>query len=1018
MHRSIRHLPLLLLALVLLASRAHAFGWPGDNDNIFPPAPAAKNSINFDGRGFMIDGKRTFIAAGALHYSRVPRALWRDRLLRIKRAGYNTVQTYVFWNFHEYKEGKFDFSGDRDFGAYLKLIHSLGMYAIVRVGPYDNAEWNSGGWPIWMRFKQGMVVRTDDKKFLFYLDRWLDHLMPIVASNQINHGGAVIMVQLENEDSRGAGTDLPDAYFKHLRDKCVALGLQVPYFFSGLNHSDNPAGDDPFDITKRTSPWYSSEFWTGWIQFYGSDPDRTEKRIRATWNVIANGGAGYSHYTMAGGSDFADWACDAQAASYDFGAPIGQAGDLRPMYYGFKRAALFATSFQRILANAPDSTPKHKADAVGTGVDTVARTGPAGTIVFLRNQTAAAVKAQVKDSTGKAFPAAGPLTLDPNEIMPIVEDYALAPGVRLNLAATHTLGTLINKNSVTLVIFGSPGDPAELHFTAVNTLPVVVKPAKSGAQVLTVSGREITYAAKIPALGPALSEFTVGPQIIRIIAVSGAMADHTYFVDMPDGSRDAVCGPDYVGEVGDHHGKMLFQTEQAVSDKGPALPTSLIAASGPIEPLVQTALSRSKQGKSQIPLLSAWLAAPGDTEAKPGYDDSHWKASKTPLAMGADGDISSYAWYRTTVDAPQAGSYSLNFSDIGDWVTVFVNGVHASSSAVQQRFKNPVTASLPVTLKAGHNSIAILAAEYGREKLHAYIGTLNEIDAKGISGPVTLGNATGAHVALTQWRYKLDSQGEADAAQISAPDLKTDSNGWQAAAVGQDLFNAKPGFAWLRMTLPNISGKNIRVHFGSVDDNATVYLNGKRLFHNTVYNQAFDVPLDSAWKPGGPNILTVLDENTNGTGGLTQGVDLLSDPADNGAPIDNWKMRGGVIVPKNSAWQKFNPKSVSGAPTFYETHFSMTPPAAEGPHPIIRIATDGLSRGHLWLNGHDLGRYPEVSPVNGYYMPECWLKNGVNTIVIFDEEGKSPESVKMVEETIASRVGYQLTTAPGDEKRR
>jgi beta-galactosidase len=469
MPRPQRFLPLLsfvFLALCLLTPRAHGFGWPGSNDNMFPPAAAAKPYIDFDGRGFLIHGKRTFIVSGDLHYSRVPRALWRDRLLRIKRAGYNTVQTYAFWNYHEYKEGQFDFSGDRDLGAYLKLIHSLGMYAIVRIGPYVNAEWDSGGWPVWMRFKPGLIVRDNNRPYLYYLDRWLGHLMPIVSSNQINHGGSVIMVQLENEDSRGAGTDVPNPYFKHLQDKCLALGLQVPYFFSGLNHSDNPAGDTPFDISTRTSPWYSTEFWTGWIRFYGDDPERTRNRIRATWNVLANGGAGYTHYTIAGGTDFETWGCNEQAASYDFGAPIGQAGDLRPMYYGFKRAALFATSFPNILADAENATDKYQGVATGSGVSIAARTSPAGTIVFLKNDSGGnPVKTQIKDKAGKAYPTAGPLTLDANEIMPVVEDAPLAPGVTLALAAAHTLGMITQGSTTTLVIYGLPKDPAEIRFT-------------------------------------------------------------------------------------------------------------------------------------------------------------------------------------------------------------------------------------------------------------------------------------------------------------------------------------------------------------------------------------------------------------------------------------------------------------------------------------------------------------------------------------------------------------------------
>src|SRR5579863_3071799 len=163
-----------LLAFMALSGAAY-----GD-DGIFPPAPAARASIDFDGRGFLIRGKRTFIVSGSLHYSRVPRALWRDRLLRIKRAVFNTVQTYAFWNYHEPQEGKWNFSGDRDFEAFLKLVKEMGLYAVVRPGPYVCAEWDSGGFPVWLRFKPGVRLREDNPQFIAALDSWYEHILPII----------------------------------------------------------------------------------------------------------------------------------------------------------------------------------------------------------------------------------------------------------------------------------------------------------------------------------------------------------------------------------------------------------------------------------------------------------------------------------------------------------------------------------------------------------------------------------------------------------------------------------------------------------------------------------------------------------------------------------------------------------------------------------------------------------------------------------------------------------------------
>ena len=283
-----------------------------------------------------------------MHYSRIPRALWRDRLLRIKRAGFNTIETYAFWNFHEMQEGKWDFSGDKDFGAYLRLIKELGMYAIVRVGPYVCAEWDSGGYPVWLRFRPGVQVRVDNAAFEGYVDKWFDKIMPIVAANQIHKGGAVILVQLENEHPLGWGKEMPNGYFTHLRDKALSLGLQVPYFFSGLHHGHDPAGDQPWDSAARTNPWMTTEFWPGWYDIYGPLNARDYRTYtRGLWKILAYGGNGYNFYMLHGGTDFDTWNDDEVASNYDYGAAVGQTGDPRPVYYAFKRGSLFARSFRR-----------------------------------------------------------------------------------------------------------------------------------------------------------------------------------------------------------------------------------------------------------------------------------------------------------------------------------------------------------------------------------------------------------------------------------------------------------------------------------------------------------------------------------------------------------------------------------------------------------------------------------------------------------------------------------------------
>jgi len=137
---------------------------PFENDLMYPPTEAAKPCIDYDGAGFTVNGQRTYLSSGSIHYPRVPQELWFDRLLRIKRGNFAAVQTYTFWNFHEPQENQFDFSGDKDFGKFLDTAQELGLYATVRIGPYVCAEWDSGGYPLWLKFKPSFKVRTDNRR--------------------------------------------------------------------------------------------------------------------------------------------------------------------------------------------------------------------------------------------------------------------------------------------------------------------------------------------------------------------------------------------------------------------------------------------------------------------------------------------------------------------------------------------------------------------------------------------------------------------------------------------------------------------------------------------------------------------------------------------------------------------------------------------------------------------------------------------------------------------------------------
>ena len=998
----------LVFLTTLSAPRARAFGWPDSNDSMFPAAPAAKRFIDFDGRGFLIHGKRTFIVAGDMHYSRIPRAQWRTRLLRIQRAGYNTIQTYAFWNFHEPQEGKFNFSGDHDLDAYLKLIHSLGMYAIVRMGPYVNAEWDSGGLPVWLRFKPGLLPMTDNAPFWDAVNPYFDKLIPVLAANQITRGGPIIMVQLENENTSGGGTDLPNSYYTKYRDRVVRGGINVPYFFSGLNHNDDPAGADPFDTSQRTSPWYSTEFWTGWIFRYGPDAVKNRKLERATWKVIAYGGAGYTHYMLSGGSDFDTWNNNEQAASYDFGAPIGQAGDLRDDYYWVKRAALFATSFPAVLADSVAADGGGGLTATNGGVRLTNRTGKAGEIVFLDNNSDGPLQTQVRTADGTLCPHSGPLTLAPGEIMPVVLHASLLPGVSLGVSAARILGVATQGATTTLVIYGAPGEHAEMHFfVPASGAHLLQIPLRAGASLTQSPGR-VRLTAVFPQEGPDVFTFRVGVHTIRVLAESSDLADRTWFVPV-NGETQIVVGPPYVGEADVQGGRLVLDTE-APGLSGPASPgPALVFGPDGAQTLLPIVPAGVKPAPAAPPDLGPWSVDAATPEAQPGFDDSRWLKSDEPLQMGADGDNGAYAWYRATVNAPAAGNYALDISDAGDWLSCFVNGKHQDSTGVEARYQSPVPRRLNVTLNAGPNTLALLAAHYGRNKEFNYYLSLQTIDAKGISGTVLLSQQALQKQTVIAFRWVADDNGPNDAAALAATGLATGGPAWHDADTTTDVFHGRVGYAWFRATLPTVPGPHRRLVFSSIDDEGTVFLNGKQLADHVGVNMDYHVDLDPAWRDDGPNELAVLVHNTSGAGGLLGAV-TLEGGVGGGTEIHGWRMRGGETPPAADApdWRPLGAGVQPDGPAWYRTEFQATPPSAVGPHPILRVPFASLSRGFVYLNGHNLGRYPETSPIDGIYLQECWLNPGKNTLMIFDEDGHSPAPVKITVEEAASRRGVVL----------
>ena len=237
-------------------------------------------TISYDDRSYLIDGKRIWLTSGSIHYFRVPHELWRDRLIKAKRAGLNCIQTYVAWNFHEQQEGKWNFDGDYDLREFILQAGELGLYVILRPGPYICAEWEAGGLPAWLVVKKGVALRTANATYMHYFDKYLKKVLSRLSDLQITRGGNIILIQNENEYTY---TTMPDRinYLGFINQLIRRAGFDIPIIT--CNYLTEPRVPDtieccngyedviPFLKRLRTAqpdaPMLATEFWPGWFDY-------------------------------------------------------------------------------------------------------------------------------------------------------------------------------------------------------------------------------------------------------------------------------------------------------------------------------------------------------------------------------------------------------------------------------------------------------------------------------------------------------------------------------------------------------------------------------------------------------------------------------------------------------------------------------------------------------------------------------------------------------------------------------
>ena len=268
---------------------------------------------------FLLNGQPFRILSGAVHYFRVPRQYWVDRLTKLRDCGFNTVETYIAWNAHEKEEGKFETSGMLDVKAFLETAQELGLYAIVRPGPYICSEWEFGGLPWWL-LRYDCALRCMDETYMKFVDGYLENIMRELRPMLIENGGNVLMLQVENEYG-SYGDDR--AYLSHIRDKLLSLGAHTLFTSDGDTHwmltggtvenalstcNFGSGAKQRFALLREYNadgPLMCAEYWNGWFDHWGEEHhSRTPEEAAENLNEILACGASVSAYMFHGGTNF------------------------------------------------------------------------------------------------------------------------------------------------------------------------------------------------------------------------------------------------------------------------------------------------------------------------------------------------------------------------------------------------------------------------------------------------------------------------------------------------------------------------------------------------------------------------------------------------------------------------------------------------------------------------------------------------------------------------------------------
>ncbi|KAL5576087.1 hypothetical protein UlMin_017786 [Ulmus minor] len=352
--------------------------------------------VSYDANAFIINGERKLLFSGSIHYPRSTAQMWPDLIHKAKGGGLDAIETYIFWDQHESARRRYDFSGNLDVVKFFKHVQEAGLYGVLRIGPYVCAEWNFGGFPMWLKKMPGIEFRTDNQIFKNEMQVFTTKIVNMMKEAKMfaSQGGPIIIAQIENEygNIMWEYGEAGKSYINWCAKMAESLNIGVPWIMCQQEDAPQPMINtcngyycDWFKPNNPKSPKMFTENWVGWFKKWGErDPHRTAEDVAySVARFFQRGGVFNNYYMYHGGTNFGRTAGGPYiATSYDYDAPLDEYGNLNQPKWGHLKQLHAAIKLGEKILTTGNYTEK----VISTGVNLTTYTSATGErFCFLSN---------------------------------------------------------------------------------------------------------------------------------------------------------------------------------------------------------------------------------------------------------------------------------------------------------------------------------------------------------------------------------------------------------------------------------------------------------------------------------------------------------------------------------------------------------------------------------------------------------------------------------------------------------